>query len=94
MAPTDAEVVTRLRAAGAGITATLNMAEFALGVTSQNSAHGGVVNPWDPGPHPGRVERRLGAAVAGTVRRCVRVPDFVIASADPPDEAPRLDALG
>ena len=60
----DAEVVTRMRAAGAGITATLNMAEFALGVTSQNSVHGGVVNPWDPGRIPGGSSGGSGAAVA------------------------------
>jgi aspartyl-tRNA(Asn)/glutamyl-tRNA(Gln) amidotransferase subunit A len=64
VAPADAEVVTRLRAAGAGITATLNMAEFALGVTSQNSVHGGVVNPWDPGRIPGGSSGGSGAAVA------------------------------
>lgn len=64
VASTDAEVVTRLRAAGAGITATLNMAEFALGVTSQNSVHGGVVNPWDPGRIPGGSSGGSGAAVA------------------------------
>jgi aspartyl-tRNA(Asn)/glutamyl-tRNA(Gln) amidotransferase subunit A len=64
VAPADAEVVTRMRAAGAGITATLNMAEFALGVTSQNSVHGGVVNPWDPGRIPGGSSGGSGAAVA------------------------------
>ncbi|MCD2195005.1 amidase [Actinomycetospora endophytica] len=61
----DAEVVTRLRAAGAGVVATLNMAEFALGVTSQNSVHGGVVNPWDPTRLPGGSSGGSGAAVAG-----------------------------
>jgi aspartyl-tRNA(Asn)/glutamyl-tRNA(Gln) amidotransferase subunit A len=60
----DAEVVTRLRAAGAGIVATLNMAEFALGVTSQNSVHGGVANPWDPTRIPGGSSGGSGAAVA------------------------------
>jgi aspartyl-tRNA(Asn)/glutamyl-tRNA(Gln) amidotransferase subunit A len=64
VAPADAEVVNRLRAAGAGITATLNMAEFALGVTSQNSVHGGVVNPWDPTRIPGGSSGGSGAAVA------------------------------
>jgi aspartyl-tRNA(Asn)/glutamyl-tRNA(Gln) amidotransferase subunit A len=65
VAASDAEVVTRLRAAGAGIVATLNMAEFALGVTSQNSVHGGVVNPWDPARLPGGSSGGSGAAVAG-----------------------------
>ncbi|HEY2225814.1 amidase [Actinomycetospora sp.] len=61
----DAEVVIRLRAAGAGIVATLNMAEFALGVTSQNSVHGGVANPWDPTRIPGGSSGGSGSAVAG-----------------------------
>ena len=65
VAASDAEVVTRLRGAGAGIVATLNMAEFALGVTSQNSVHGGVVNPWDPTRLPGGSSGGSGAAVAG-----------------------------
>jgi aspartyl-tRNA(Asn)/glutamyl-tRNA(Gln) amidotransferase subunit A len=65
VAAADAEVVTRLRAAGAGIVATLNMAEFALGVTSQNSVHGGVVNPWDPARLPGGSSGGSGSAVAG-----------------------------
>ena len=65
VAEDDAEVVTRLRAAGAGIVATLNMAEFALGVTSQNSVHGGVANPWDPPHIPGGSSGGSGAAVAG-----------------------------
>ncbi|NMO92794.1 amidase [Actinomycetospora sp. TBRC 11914] len=64
VAAADATVVTRLRAAGAAITATLNMAEFALGVTSQNSVHGGVVNPWDPDRIPGGSSGGSGAAVA------------------------------
>ncbi|MGY1683622.1 amidase [Geodermatophilus sp. SYSU D01176] len=60
----DAEVVTRLRAAGARITAKLNMAEFAVGVTSQNSAFGGCRNPWDPDRAPGGSSGGSGAAVA------------------------------
>lgn len=60
----DAEVVRRLRAAGAGVVATLNMAEFALGVTSQNSVHGGVRNPRDAARIPGGSSGGSGAAVA------------------------------
>ncbi len=67
VATDDAEVVTRLRATGAGIVATLNMAEFALGVTSQNSVHGGVVNPWDPARIPGGSSGGSGAAVAAGI---------------------------
>ena len=60
----DAEVVARLRAAGARITAKLNMAEFAVGVTSQNSAFGGCRNPWDPDRAPGGSSGGSGVAVA------------------------------
>jgi aspartyl-tRNA(Asn)/glutamyl-tRNA(Gln) amidotransferase subunit A len=60
----DAEVVERLRAAGAAITAKLNMAEFAVGVTSQNSAYGGCRNPWDPQRIPGGSSGGSGVAVA------------------------------
>lgn len=64
VAETDATVVRRLRAAGADIVATLNLAEFAVGVTSQNSAAGGVRNPWDPLRVPAGSSGGSGAAVA------------------------------
>ena len=59
-----AEVVRRLLAAGAQVTAKLNMAEFAVGVTSQNSAAGPTRNPWDPARVPGGSSGGSGAAVA------------------------------
>lgn len=62
--PVEAEVVTRLRAAGARLTAKLEMAEFAVGVTSQNSAFGGCRNPWDPTRSPGGSSGGSGVAVA------------------------------
>ena len=64
VAARDATVVARLRAAGASLVATLNMAEFAMGVTSQNSVHGGVRNPWDPSRIPGGSSGGSGAAAA------------------------------
>jgi aspartyl-tRNA(Asn)/glutamyl-tRNA(Gln) amidotransferase subunit A len=60
----DADVVARLRAAGAQIVAKLNLAEFAVGVTSQNSAAGPCRNPWDPRRVPGGSSGGSGAAVA------------------------------
>jgi aspartyl-tRNA(Asn)/glutamyl-tRNA(Gln) amidotransferase subunit A len=60
----DATVVAALRRAGAKVTATLNMAEWAVGVTSQNSVHGGPRNPWDPERVPGGSSGGSGAAVA------------------------------
>ncbi|WP_081264947.1 amidase [Prescottella equi] len=63
----DADVVVRLKAAGARIIATLNMAEFAVGVTSQNSAAGATRNPWDPTRVPGGSSGGSGAAVAAGI---------------------------
>ncbi|WP_459546065.1 amidase [Nocardia sp. X0981] len=64
VADSDAAVVTRLKRAGATITCTLNLAEFAVGVTSQNSAAGGPRNPWDRTRVPGGSSGGSGAAVA------------------------------
>src|SRR4029079_1582313 len=47
IAPKDAPVVTRLRAAGAIILGKTNLHEFALGTTSEDSAFGAVHNPRD-----------------------------------------------
>lgn len=64
VAERDAPVVRRLREAGALVTATLNLAEFAVGVTSQNSAAGGPRNPWDTRRVPAGSSGGSGAAVA------------------------------
>jgi len=44
----DAEVVARLRAAGAVLIGKLNMHEIGIGVTGINPHHGAVRNPYDP----------------------------------------------
>ncbi|GAC02282.1 aspartyl/glutamyl-tRNA(Asn/Gln) amidotransferase subunit A [Gordonia namibiensis NBRC 108229] len=67
MADRDAACVAALKRAGATITSTLNLAEFAVGVTSQNSASGGPVNPWDAGRVPGGSSGGSGVAVAAGV---------------------------
>lgn len=67
VAPDDAEVVRRLKDAGAAITCTLNMAEFAIGVTSQNSAFGGPRNPWSADRVPGGSSGGSGVAVAAGI---------------------------
>jgi aspartyl-tRNA(Asn)/glutamyl-tRNA(Gln) amidotransferase subunit A len=60
----DAVVVTRLLDAGAQVVAKLNLSEFAVGVTSQNSASGPCRNPWDLTRIPGGSSGGAGAAVA------------------------------
>ena len=60
----DAEVVTRLKAAGAIILGKLNMHEFALGTTSAISHYGAVHNPWSFDHIAGGSSGGSGAAVA------------------------------
>ena len=60
----DAEVVTRLREAGAIILGKLNMHEFAYGGTSAVSHFGPVRNPWKLARIPGGSSGGSGAAVA------------------------------
>lgn len=49
----DAPVIERVRAAGGVVVAKLNLAEFAWGGTTQNTAYGACRNPWDPRRIPG-----------------------------------------
>ena len=60
----DAEVVRRLRDAGAIILGKLNMQEFAFGETLTTSRFGPVRNPWDLARIPGGSSSGPGAAVA------------------------------
>ena len=60
----DAELVRRLRAAGAVILGKLNMHEGALGATSDNPHFGAAINPHRPGYTPGGSSGGSGAAVA------------------------------
>ncbi|RPJ74847.1 MAG: amidase [Acidobacteria bacterium] len=48
VAPSDAPVAARLRAAGAVFLGKTNLHEFAFGTTSEDSAYGPVRNPVDP----------------------------------------------
>ena len=60
----DAEVVRRLKAAGAVLVGKTNMHEFAYGGTSVTSYFGAVHNPWDPGHIAGGSSGGSAAAVA------------------------------
>ena len=55
----DAEVVRRLRRAGAVVIGKTNLHELAFGATTQNPHYGSCRNPWDPKTHSRRLERRL-----------------------------------
>ena len=64
VAPVDAEIVARLRQAGAIILGKLNMHEWAIGGTTRNPHYGPCHNPWDPTRIPGGSSGGSGAAVA------------------------------
>lgn len=63
MPDADAEVVRRIRTAGAIVVGKTNLHEFAYGVTTKNPHYGPGRNPWDPSRIPGGSSGGSGAAL-------------------------------
>ncbi|MBT3171067.1 MAG: amidase, partial [Rhodospirillaceae bacterium] len=60
----DADVVRRLRGAGAVLIGKANMQELAFGVVTTNPVFGQCRNPWNPDHIPGGTSGGSGASVA------------------------------